>query len=48
VADAKKNLDNIRKEPLNLAFLLKDVEICRFKEHEPIFDKIHLKSMEIK
>ena len=31
VADAKKNLDNIRKEPLNLAFLLKDVEICRFK-----------------
>ena len=48
VADAKANLDNIRKEPLNLAFLLKDVEILRFKEEEPMIDKINLKSMEIK
>jgi hypothetical protein len=48
IEDAKKNLENIRKEPLNLAFLLKDVEICKFPEEEPFLEKINLKSMEIK
>lgn len=48
VKDARNNLENIRKEPLNLAFLLKDVEINKTQEKEPFLEDVKLKSMEIK
>lgn len=48
VLETKNNLENIRKEPLNLAFLLKDLEIGKcLKEDLPVFENIPLKSMEI-
>lgn len=48
VIETKNNIENIRKEPLNLAFLLKDLEISNFKENQTNFDEIPLKSMKIK